>query len=350
MNEQINTGALISPKDYRDDIASMAAIPVTPNFSLPPSFDTPLGPVQMQGKQPACVSHSVVEIMKLYWFKKTGQWIDFSPRFLDILSADPSIPLDGGRVPRTVFKLAASIGCCTTDMLPNDVNLSIPEYRENSVITQQMRDQAAKYKIPGFVRVALDFNSMRQAVFFYGALSTLFAVGQEMYVPSWLPKDTNPLRIPAKIESGHQMTVKGWTDAQFNSLRNEWSLQWGNDGETRFDPMLWAPFIYESWAVAKIPDDVLDFIKNLPAQANFHYTWNKDLSLGDPVNDDVKFAQIGLMILGFLQPIPPDNLGYFGPKTAAAVLAYQHARGISPVNANHIGPMTRAALNKDFSL
>jgi hypothetical protein len=52
--------------------------------------------------------------MKLWRFQKTGELVDFSPRFLDILSDEPGIPLDGGRRPRTVAKVSVTYGCATT--------------------------------------------------------------------------------------------------------------------------------------------------------------------------------------------------------------------------------------------
>ena len=346
-NEKRNLGAIVSPPDYRDQLASFAA--AAPVIDLPPNFETKLGPVMDQNKIPACVSHSVVDVMKLYWFKKTGKWIDFSPRFLDILSAEDWIPLDGGRVPRTVFKLAATVGCCTTALLPNDTEgLSIAEYRNKNVITQAMRDEAKKYKIPGYVRVSIDFDKLRQGMYFYDAVSILFAVGEEMYIPSWQPKDTVPLRTPQKVTSGHQMTGKGWEGPVYNLLRNEWSTAWGDKGETKFDGNAWRPYIYEGWAVAEIPEDVSSFLKALPSPSDFHYTWNTNLARGQ-FSEDIKFAQIAFMILGHLKDVKAEDLGHYGPKTEAAVLAFQQSQRIYPTAPGSIGPKTRAALNKLFA-
>lgn len=349
--KQLALGGIFSGHDYRDTIAaaSFAELQVT----LPASFDTQLDSVvQMQGKIPACVSHSIVEIMKLYWFRKTGEWINFSPRFLDILSAESDIPLDGGRRPRTVLKIAMNQGCCTEKTLPNNVNLSIAQYRDKSVITQEMRDEASKYKIPGFINIAVTPQDRRKGVYLYGALSTLFAVGQELYTASdghtsWSVQDIDPLRTPKIIESGHQMTVKGW-QVNLDKLRNEWSKDWADKGENLFDPILWQPYIYEQWAIAEIPGDVSLFLKNLPAQKDFHFTWNTDLKLGDNTQD-VKFAQVALMILGYLKNVPAEDLGIYGPKTAGAVLAYQQANGIYPTASGNIGPRTRSVLNKQFN-
>ncbi len=350
MNPQINTGAILSGPDYRDKIATATAIAQMAKLNwLPLTLDTPLGPVQMQGKQPACVSHSMVEILKLWWFKKYGVWVDFCPRFLHILSSFPGATPSDGRRPRDVLKVLMTLGCCTTATLANDVNLSLEDYSNPLVLTKAMMDEAAKYKIPGFVQVPLDFESVRQGMYFYGALSMLFAVGDQMFSPSWLPKDTDPLRTPNPVNAGHQMTGKGWTTPSLNLLRNEWSEAWGNKGETEYNPTDWSPFTYEAWAIADIPQDVTDFLKALPSPVNFHYQWNTDMKNGQN-NTDIKFAQIALMILGFLGPINPADLGFYGPKTAAAVLAYQSAHGISPTAPNSIGPKTRAALNKQFNI
>lgn len=347
MNPKINTGGIVSSPDYRDKIAALAVASMPSYIQLPPVLNTQLGPVLMQNQIPACVSHSVVDVLKLYWFKKNGTWIDFSPRFLDILSAEADIPLDGGRRPRTVFKIALNQGCCTNATLQNDTNLSIAQYRDKNAISQAAYTEALKYKIPGFISIDLSFTGFRTALYLYGAVSALFAVGEQMYIPSWLPKDTDPLRTPNPVTSGHQMTPKGWSSPTLNLLRNEWSEAWGNKGETEYDPTAWSPFIYEAWTPAEIPPNIVDFMKALPSPANFHYQWNTDLKIGD-VNDDVKFLQIALMILGFLKPINPEDLGHYGPRTAVAVMAYQQSKGINPTAPNNVGPKTRSALNKQF--
>lgn len=349
MNPIVNTGAVISKPDYRDEIAAFSMSQAVVPFSLPSILNTQLdSKIQMQGHIPACVSHSMVELLKHYWFGKTGLWIDFSPRFLDILSAEPDIPLDGGRRPRTVLKIMNNVGCCTTALLPNDISLSIAGYRNPAVITQAMKDEAKKYIIPGYIKSALDFYSMRQNLYFYGVLSTLFHVGKEMYDPSWKPADTDPLRTPVIVQSGHQMTVKGWSNQFLNKLRNEWSSSWGTNGETEYDPILWSPYVYEAWAIADIPKDVINFLEMLPSPSDFHYSWNTDMHYGMKTSD-IKFAQIALMILGFLKPINPTDLGLYGPKTSAAVLSFQQAKGIFPTNSQNIGPKTRQKLNTLFN-
>lgn len=339
-------GAIPSAADYRDKIAAAAV--VMPASALPSSFHTDLGADLYQQDIPACVSHSITYLIRRWWFENHGEWIDFSPRFLDILSAESWIPLNGGRVPRTVLKVAANRGICTTKTLPNDTSLSISKYRDPKAITAAAYAEAEKYKIPGYISIGIDFDSTRKGIFHYGALSSLYQVGQELWIPSWLPKDTDPLRTPAAVVSGHQMSPCGWKDAALNTLRNQWSKAWANNDETHYDPIAWRPFTTEQWAIAQISGDVAAFLQDLPSPASFHYNFSVSLVQG-MANESVKMLQVALMILGFLDVVKPDELGIFGPKTAAAVGKFQASRGISPVPGS-VGPLTRTQLNSIFAI
>jgi hypothetical protein len=351
----LGNGALLSLPDYRDGYVASAVIPAFSDIALPASYETVLAPPMMQAKEPACVSHSVVENLKLYWFRKTRKWIDFSPRFLDILVKrfDGQDRVTGGTYPRLVFKLAVQYGCATTATLPNDTSLPVLEYRDDSKLTKEVFAEAARYKIPGYVSIPLDFQTTRQAIYLYGVTSMLFSVGDTLYTSpdgniSWADKDIDPLRPPKTVTSGHQMSPKGWTDDTYNKLRNEWSAAWADNGDIRYDPKAWSPFVFEQWAVAEIPPNVQNLLKSLPAPKDFHYQWNTNLAIGDH-NDDVGFAQIAFMILGFLAPVPANELGIFGPKTATANGKFQQAHRITP-SPNNIGPQTRAVLNNQFAV
>lgn len=357
------TGTIPSPADYRDKLAAQAVYDELSaqlaGATLPESFRVDLSALKElldQNLIPACVSHAWALVMKYWWWKKTGEIVNFSPRFLDILSSEPWIPFDGGRVPRTVAKVSAKFGCCTTALLPNDTEKKPGETTEQAIrryrgatITQAMYDEAAKYKIPGYIRVPDNRpEDFRTAIHQLGLVSGLFAISDAFWKPSWAPKDILPLRTPNPSTSNHQMVVVGW-EGKFNWLRNSWSKLWGKDGEGNYDAKDWLPHIFEGWAIATVPADLKAWLSSLPPQANFHYQWLKDLKRGQQ-NDDIKFAQVGLMILGHLELVKPEELGIYGPKTSKAVLRYQQAKGIYPTAPDSIGPKTRAALNKDFAL
>lgn len=344
-------GAILSEPDYRDNIATGLSFgsPITA-MGTSDLYQTEFpAKVLNQKLIPACVSHSITDIIKLWWYLKTGEIVDFCARFLDIISDEPDIPLDGGRRPRTVLKAAATFGICTTKTLPNNTDLSIAEYRNKKAITSAAYAEALKYKVPGFLRVPITPSETRTAIYLYGAVSTLFQIGNELWTPSWAEKDINPLRPPETIISGHQMTQKGWMNARMNTLRNEWGQEWNKKGEGDFDYNAWAHHIFEQWVIATIPKDTAQLLKKLPRAEDFHYTWEKNMVQGER-SDGVRFAQMAFMILGILGPVPPEEFGIFGPKTAKANLAFQIMNRISPVSPGNIGPLTRAALNKRFAV
>lgn len=342
-------GALPSKTDYRDEYAMAAALPaIAPEAAAPFLYDLSKMPVLHQRQIPACVSHAAVTILQAYWYAQTGRIIPFSPRFLDIRSNQPWLGINDGRYPRDVMRVMAKDGCATESTLPNDTTLPVAAYRR-APITGAMLLDAAKYKIPGYVRIRTDKASMRQAVHTFGPLSVLMRIGKEWYTPSWASSDINPLKPPAAIVSGHQTVTRGNPSTDLNRLRNSWSAQWNDGGDGDYNPDLWAPFIDEAWAIAKIPDDVQQLLSNLPAPADFHYQWNKNLTRGQ-YSDDVKFAQIAFMILGVMQPVPVSELGWYGGKTAQAVAAFQRLKGIKPQYPDSIGPLTRAALNAEFAV
>jgi len=340
------TGAYIPQFDYRDKYATLASGIGSTGIVLPSHFPkTELGGVMDQRKIPSCVSHSVVKIMKLYWFRKTGKWVNFSARFLDIMSDEAWIPADGGRDPRNVMKMAATVGCCTEALLPNDTFLPLSTYRNPKVITAAMKTEALKYKIPGFFYVPN--ADVRTAIFLHGAVSTTFLVGNELWTPSYDPDDIDPLRTPKVIESGHQMTPNGW-DSSLNNVENQWGEDWNINGAGHYNPFMWSPYLTSNWAIAEIPADIVSFLKSLPNPHNISYRFDNDMKRGD-VSEDVKWVQICFMSLGLMEPVAPENLGIFGPKTSAANAQYQLSKKISPVP-DRIGPLTRGCLNKQFFL
>lgn len=354
-NEVPVMGAILSDPDYRDHIAAASVYAsLTDAFAagqLPQQFETDitqLGKVLSQKQTPSCVSHAWALVMKYWWWKKTGEIVDFSPRFLDILSDETWIPLDGGRVPRTVCKISAKFGCCTMKTLPNDTTLPLAEYRDKDVITPAMYAEAAKYKIPGYIRVPDEsVSDFRKIIMRLGLVSGLFNISDNFWKPSRKGEDIDPLQ-PKRSQYNHQMVVRGWNGI-YNKLRNSWGSSWGFAGEGSYSAEAWLPFIYEGWAIVGLPDDLKNLLTALPSPSDFHYTWNQNLAYGD-INDDVKAMQIAYMILGILKPVAPDELGIFGPKTAQANLAYQRRKKIAPVAPNNFGPKTRAALNAEFAL
>jgi len=88
--------------------------------------------------------------MRYFWLAKTGKIIQFSPRFLDILSWTEDLDLNDGRDPDVVLELARMVGCCTEALLPNDTTLPIERYRDRSIITSEMMAEAYTYRLKNY--------------------------------------------------------------------------------------------------------------------------------------------------------------------------------------------------------
>ena len=354
MNAPFGFGAIQSPNDYRDAYVASAVAKAAPKVEVEPVYVNKLlkqVAVLHQRKTSACVSHAWAILMKIWWFQQHGEWVDFSPRFLDIMSDETWLGVDDGRVPRTVAKISATVGCATTKTVPNSTSLSNAKYRDKEVITAAALKEAEQYKIPGYIELGMGINidrdRVRTAAKLYGGVSTLFAIGEEFWVPSWAAKDVDPLRIPQRIVSGHQMVVGEWSGDR-NAVRNSWGPDWANEGNAAYNVAVWRPYVLEAWAIAFVPEDVKTFLSQLPSPKEFSYVWRRTMIRGME-GEDVKMLQVALMILGLLEPVAPKELGYFGPKTERALGKYQQSKKISPVPWS-AGPATRAQLHKDFAV
>lgn len=357
--EHPNPGGIPSPYDYRQITDEHVAGSASP---LPASFKTDLNKFGVfdQNQIPACVSHAVAKLMTLWWFQKTGETVEFSPHFLDILSWEPGLGLNDGRRPTTVMKVAKNIGCCTTALLPNDTTIPVATYRDGTVITQEMRDEAAKYKIPGFIFITLTQEAIRRAILTYGGVALLFMIGKEFWTDvngnvTYDPVKLDPLRIPQVVISGHQLVGNGWDDATLDRLFNSWGEAWNQRGEGTYKNADWSQFITEALAIAEVPQDIKDLLVQLPKRSDFNHYFGTDLELGSTNVEEVKNLQIALMMEGHLPILLQSEFGAYGPKTRAAVLAFQLKNGISlswvelhVYAGQYFGPKTRVAMNKIF--
>ena len=363
-------GATPSPEDYRSPIISYIVNDQTSVQSLVLQSTLQTNFQQFgildQNQEPACVSHSIVELLKLWYFLKTGKIIDFSPRFLDILSGllkyngYGDLALDAGRDPLTVLKILQKYGCATEATLSNNTNLSLNQYRDSSVITQAVLDEAAQYKGINFAQVnPLTQENLRKFIQQYGAVSILFRIGQEL----WTDKNGNvtysqsaidPLRPPKKIVGGHQMTGSGWNASDLNHVVNEWGIGWAQQGEADYLWNEWSPYIMEAWALVDVPQDALQLVQGLPRPGEFVHNFTQQLSYGMS-NDEVRALQIALSIDG--EFVYPEISGYYGTITANAVLAFQYKYGVAPNQIlaqlqgmnSVVGPATLRQLNKLFN-
>lgn len=183
----------------------------------------------------------------------------------------------------------------------------------------------------GFVNVN-DNASFAQAIEDSKAgLICRFEVGNEWWTArdgrvTWSPVDLEPLRPPAQVVSGHQITT---SDYEYNMLNeiiarvaNTWGNTWCDEGSARYELKNYRPT--EAW----VP--YFDFTPNyvpLPDAATWSHLFVRPIKLGD-TGDEVKALQVKLMMEGCMPRITTDQWGIFGQKTRSGVMAFQLKRGI----------------------
>lgn len=325
-----NLGGIPSKKDYRNDIVAShfaSVVPVNPTPDLPKSLGNDFfqkSGILMQAKTPSCVSHGVVELMKLYWFLKTGKIINFNPQYLHIKSPFLGATPDDGRDEATVLAIAKSDGCCTSATLPINTNVSNAQYCDPLIITPAMDAEAAQYKIPGYTLIALTREAIRNAIKTYGAVGLVFQIGQEYWtsingVISWAQADIDPVRPPGVVVSGHAVTGSGWNE-DLEHLVNHWSFAWAQNGESDWIFNEWESYLVEAWAIAEVPGPILATVQGLPAPHEFRHNFTKQLTRGAQ-GSEVRALQIALSIDG--ETTYPEINGIFGPLTQQAVILFQ---------------------------
>lgn len=185
-------------------------------------------------------------------------------------------------------------------------------------------------KIPGYAQVNNNPADIAQAIMESEAgVLCRYEVGVEWFTPDWLEANINPLKGPKVVLSGHAIGASkfDFTKGFKFTLPNTWSSKWCRNGS--------ADAFWETYR----PTEVWTITRQ-PVVSKF----DTDLRFGMR-SDKVQNLQTALKVKGFFTG---ETTTFFGLVTLASVRAYQKARGISATG--YVGPLTRAALNKDFSL
>lgn len=312
-NKPFGTGAIHTIDERDRPYIAGGAIPEI----LPTTYQTenPFS-VLMQALQEACVSHSAARNLQLYWYKKTGKMIDFSPRFLHAYTSKGTQPTDG-RDPRTIFQVLTDIGCCTEALLPNDVNLDLSTY-SYAPITQAMLDEASQYKIPAYEFVNIDSYDLRHAIYHKGSVSLLFKIGSEWWTAadgreSYAPADINPLRAPVAPVGGHEVTGEHWTTIE--GIENSWSIAWNEKGFGEYNLANYQPY-----QAICINDPLVDFNPIAQPTPNpipvTKYNFTIPIIYGSTSNDVINLQELLNMPLSL-------QSGYYGFLTLCFVVKFQ---------------------------
>jgi len=180
-------------------------------------------------------------------------------------------------------------------------------------------------KLPGYASVDVtDPQKIAQAINDSDAgILCMYRAGDTWFIPSWLPKDINPLRKPNPWTSGHAITMSmfDYTSALMQKLANTWGTLWDLLGNADIN---WSNYpMQEAWSI----------LRTTPVIPQ--YKFNHNLWFGKRDIDNIELQRR----LG----VAPTDMN-FGPKTLLAVIAYQKAHNIKPA-VGYCGIITRTSLN-----
>lgn len=325
MDAPFGTGAIPSPLDARtvkhEDVGAVLA-PITGGITYSP------GDIENQHKVGICTAISLVQNRE----KANGK--KYSPDFQYLLQkklydgnwSEGSSVMNALKVGNKIGFLPAELWTGPSE--PERFN-DYPGYIAKLQAIPDAEIERLKGlcvdKIPGYAAVDVsDPNKMAAAIAdSESGILCVFGCGSTWWIPSWLPKDINPLRKPVPYTSYHAigMTFFDYSRSLMQRLANTWGNTWNLQGNADINYSTYAPI--EAWAILK----TAPFIPP--------YLFNKNLWLGmtDP---DVIELQRRLGVT--------PRTGFFGTLTFGAVRQYQKNMGITATG--FVGPLTRAALNK----
>ena len=164
--QQINLGALPSPRDFRDiQLAKVQAPVPIPDEFIPDYLDKI--PKLFQNGLGICSSCAGSYFKEIQEYLESNQPQKFSPRYIWIKTKQiDGVPLEVGSYLRAVLKTLQSNGVCDYDLLPNQFPISLQDYSNPSVIIPEIDDNAQPRIIKSYAFLDdLSFDGLRQAIY-----------------------------------------------------------------------------------------------------------------------------------------------------------------------------------------
>ena len=303
-----------SPVDFRDvnmkdllGAVSRETMPTPNEYNIPYVLT-----IKNQGQTPYCVGFTCATI-KEFLERKEGNFIEF----------------DGG----WIYKKAKQI-----DGMPN---VQGTYFRAGLKVLKDFgakplngnESDAQKFKIGGYIQVDCDFQSLKRAIYEFGAILMGF-IGSNQ---GWQTAFIRPIKR-GESRWGHATTGIKY-NVKFIDGQNSWGEQWGDKGLFHF---LESYLPFEAWAVVvDMPNYLLPDESTKP---KYFFANNLSRGLSD---EEITILQNCLKFLGCFPKTQKTTL-YFGDITFDAVKLFQQRYGISPAS-GFVGILTRAKLNEIFS-
>lgn len=241
--------------DLRNHVAA-----VVPSIATSYMTDISMLPIWDQQQEPACVAYAIVKVMMYLIWKKTGNIIQLSPRFLYALcKANDGMPNTEGTSVLVALKLAQKYGVCEESYFPSDATLPLSTFQNSKLIPTAAFANAASYKIGEYLTLPnTDNATIESALEKYFMVLTGITINEAWWtspagVTSWAVADIDPLRPAVKGDpqnSDHLINIWGF-DATYFDMVHDWSINWANHGTNRLTA-LDMPWIYETWVIVDV--------------------------------------------------------------------------------------------------
>jgi hypothetical protein len=190
-------------------------------------------PVLMQGLYPNCVEEAVTWAKMYYDFERTGIVPDLSPFFLFFESG----PSENGTSLKTALECARTVGICERKYF-TDPNTGVPYNGVPIVPSDVAVANASTHKISAYAYTndvsSIDLNSL---IHQFGIVIVGMQIDSKWWLPSWgnLAMPITPPVSKSTTLSDHCDILYGY-NGEIRSVRNSWSMAWGNGGNATIDP------------------------------------------------------------------------------------------------------------------
>jgi hypothetical protein len=227
--------------------------------AIPPTFVTNIGPLKEpqnildQLQIPACVAHAVtLNVMYHYW-KKTGNYVLLSPRFLYAMCKTvDGLPADAGTYIETALQMAQKYGICEDSYFTNDTTLDVNTYTDASLIPETAFQNAAQYRIDSYDMLSDLSQTGLNVAMFNGGEGNMLVIGMDISAAWWTDVNGNvtysaDALLPLRPISATDVSVGGhctnlyadgadWdaVNTSENFGLNQWGVSWAYQGRYCF--------------------------------------------------------------------------------------------------------------------
>jgi len=360
-----NTGALLDfrsleakIKDYkfREVVATVNAV----QWVEKPQSQWRKFPEQNQYMQFSCVAQTVRKMMRIIYYLRTGEMVDFSSSHLYKRRANAPFP---GMIGSDALEIARRKGVTLESLLPsvqaNDKAidaLKVEEYKE---------EVGAVFKVPNYLIMDDDIGDIEVAASVVqttkkGVMAWFFF--QENEWNSFVPViRNNSLESGAPGVLRHSVTIVDYTlwEGKRAVIIEDSAWFGGINRRVITEDFFKARNFFLAYMISFRFDDQLSEVPQLPTPQAIladpnrpRYTFNKDLAFSVTFFTDKDV--VALQNILKYEKVFPSNIassGYFGSITAKAVLTWQKNHGLSdlvPFQGRVVEAFTRGKLNEIY--